>query len=91
MKKMYGKYKKNLEVVGIACGDTEDVWKKCVANNELPWTNLLNGNGENNVPELYAVKGYPTKIILDKEGRILKTVIGESPEFYTFIDSLMTK
>lgn len=91
MKKMYGKYKKNLEVVGIACGDTEDVWKKCVANNELPWTNLLNGNGENNVPELYAVKGYPTKIILDKEGRILKTVIGESLEFYTFIDSLMTK
>ena len=91
MKKMYGKYKKNLEVVGIACGDTEDVWKKCVAKNELPWTNLLNGEGENNIPDIYAVKGYPTKIILDKEGRILKTVIGESPEFYTFIDSLMTK
>ena len=39
----------------------------------------------------YAVKGYPTKIILDPEGRILKTIIGESPEFYTYIDSLMMK
>ncbi len=91
MKKMYGKYKKQLEVVGIACGDTEEVWKKCVAQNNLPWTNLLNGEGENNVPDNYAIKGYPTKIILDKEGRILRTVIGESPEFYTFIDSLMTR
>lgn len=91
MKKMYNKYKKHLEIVGIACGDTEDVWKKCVAQNNLPWTNLLNGEGENNVPANYAIKGYPTKIILDKEGRILKTVLGESPEFYTFIDSLMTK
>lgn len=91
MKKMYAKYKKQLEIVGIACGDTEDVWKKCVAQNELPWVNLLNGEGDNNIPNNYAVKGYPTKIILDKEGRILKTVLGESPEFYTFIDSLMTK
>ena len=91
MKKMYAKYNKQLEVVGIACGDTEDVWKKCVANNELPWTNLLNGEGENNIPDVYAVKGYPTKVIIDKEGRIIKTVIGESPEFYTIIDSLMTK
>ena len=39
----------------------------------------------------YAIKGYPTKIVLDPEGRILKTVIGESPEFYTYIDSLMAK
>lgn len=91
MKQMYKKYSKQLEIVGIACGDTEEVWKKCVAENELPWLNLLNGSGENSVPDKYAVKGYPTKIILDKEGRILKTVLGESPQFYKFIDSLMKK
>jgi hypothetical protein len=41
------------------------------------------------VSSLYAVTGYPTKVILDPEGRILKTILGESPEFYTFVDSLM--
>ena len=89
MKKMYAKYSQRLEVVGIACGDSEEAWKKCVAEKALPWTNLLNGKDDADVSSLYAVKGYPTKIILDPEGRILKTILGESPEFYTYVDSLM--
>ena len=89
MKEMYAKYSQRLEVVGIACGDTEEAWKKCVAEKALPWTNLLNGKDDADVSAMYAVKGYPTKIILDPEGRILKTILGESPEFYTFVDSLM--
>ena len=91
MKKMYGKYKKHLEVVGIACGDTPDVWKKSVATNQLPWINLINGTGDSDIPSNYAVKGYPTKVIIDKDGRIVKTVVGESPTFYECIDSLMAK
>ena len=89
MKEMYAKYSQRLEVVGIACGDTEEAWKKCVAEKALPWTNLLNGKDDADVSAMYAVKGYPTKIILDPEGHILKTILGESPEFYTFVDSLM--
>ena len=91
MKKMYSKYQKKLEVVGIACRDTEEVWKKSVADNQLPWTNLINGSGDNDLSTKYAIKGYPTKIILDPEGKIVKTILGESPDFYTTIDSLMTK
>lgn len=91
MKKMYAKYNNRLEVVGISCRDTEEVWKKSVADHALPWTNLLNGSGDADMSARYAVKGYPTKIILDPEGRILKTIIGESPEFYTYVDSLMMK
>lgn len=89
MKEMYAKYKQRLEVVGIACGDSEEAWKKCVAEKALPWTNLLNGAGDADVSSLYAVTGYPTKVILDPEGRILKTILGESTEFYTYVDSLM--
>lgn len=89
MKEMYAKYSHRLEVVGIACGDTGEAWKKFVAEKSLPWTNLLNGKDDANVSAMYAVKGYPTKIILDPEGRILKTILGESPEFYTYVDSLM--
>ena len=91
MKKMYSKYSNRIEVIGIACRDTEEAWRSCVEENELPWTNLINSDGENSVPERYAVSGYPTKIIIDTEGRILKTVVGESPEFYSYIDSIMGK
>ena len=89
MKDMYAKYSQRLEVVGIACGDTEEAWKKCVADKALPWTNVLNATGEADVSAMYAVKGYPTKIVLDTDGRILKTILGESPEFYSYVDSLM--
>jgi peroxiredoxin len=89
MKEMYAKYSQRLEVVGIACGDSEETWKKFVTEKTLPWANLLNGKGDADVSSLYAVKGYPTKIILDPEGRILKTILGESPEFYAYVDSLM--
>ena len=30
----------------------------------------------------YAVEGYPTKIVIDPEGRIAARFVGESEEFY---------
>ena len=89
MKKMYSKYQNKLEIVGVACGDKEDVWKKCIAENDLNWTNLIMLDGDENIPEMYSVKGFPTKVIIDPEGYIVKTVVGESQEFYTFVDGLM--
>lgn len=91
MKKMYSKYSDRLEIVGVACGDKENVWKKCISENEMNWTNLIMLECDANIPQMYSVKGYPTKVIIDPEGRVIKTVVGESPEFYTFIDELMKK
>ena len=89
MKKMYSKYKNRLEVVGIACSDSEDVWKKSIKDYNLEWTNLIILDGDVNVPELYSVEGLPTKVIIDPNGNIVRTVKGESAEFYTFIDEIM--
>ena len=38
---------------------------------------------------MYGIEGYPTKIVLDKEGKIAKVVVGEDPAFYTYLDSLL--
>ena len=89
MKKMYSKYNNRLEVVGVACGDNEEVWKEFIKKNSLKWTNLIILDGDVNVPEMYSVKGLPTKVIIDPEGNIVKTVVGESSDFYTFVDELM--
>lgn len=87
MKEAYGKYKSKVEFVGIACRDSEEDWKQAVAQYELPWINVFNA-GEPDVAADYAVQGYPTKIVIDKKGNIAKVVVGEDPEFYTYLEGL---
>ena len=88
MKKAYEKHKAKVEFVGIDCNDTEEKWKKAVADNQLPWMHVRN-EGEPDVATMYAIQGYPTKIIVDPEGKINKVVVGEDPEFYTYLDDLL--
>ena len=88
MKEAYAKYKGKVEFVGIACRDTEEKWKAATAKYELPWISLLNPAG-NDLVKVYQVEGFPTKIIIDPKGNIAKIVLGEDPEFYTYLDSLM--
>lgn len=88
MKKYYTKYKDKVEFLGIACGDTEKKWKEAVAKHEVPWLNVLNEKGDKDVSVVYAITGYPTKIVVDPQGKIANVVVGESPKFYTYLDEL---
>lgn len=87
MKKYYEKYSSKLEILGMDCNDTEAKWKDAVAKNELPWKHVYVPRNSD-VPTKYAISGFPTKIILDPQGKIVKTIVGESPEFYTTLDNL---
>ncbi len=90
MKEMYSKYSSKLEIVGVACRDSKAKWEEALAQYQLPWINVLN-NDEADLSTRYAVKGYPTKCIIDPKGNIVKIVLGEDPAFYTFMDELMKK
>ena len=87
MKKYYEKYKGKFEIVGVDCNDSEAKWKAAVEKHQLPWIHVKN-EGKDLTPEKYAVTGYPTKVILNPDGTINKTIIGEDPEFYKYLDSL---
>lgn len=92
MKQVYKDAKGKIEIVSIDCGDTEAVWKDAIKSHELPWLHAYNPDGTGaGVPLTYAVSGYPTKIILNPDGTINKTIVGEDPEFYTYIRSLVGK
>ena len=54
MKEYYARYHDRLEIVGIACRDAEERWRQAVAQNRLPWTNVLNTD-DPDVGLLYAV------------------------------------
>ena len=90
MKKMYEKYKNKLEIVGVDCRDTEARWKAAVKKHQLPWINVTSMTNKNeDLVSTFNVNGFPTKVILSPEGKIVRAVVGESPEFYELIDRLM--
>lgn len=91
MKEYYAKYKDRMEIVGVDCGDTEAAWKAAVEKYELPWTHVYNPKGMGDITGLYQIQGFPTKIIVGKDGEVVKTVIGEDLAFYTALDEIMKK
>ena len=92
MKEYYAKYKGKLEILGIDCNETQEKWKAAVAKHGLPWLHVYNPRGaKNDVCQTYAINGFPTKIIIGADGKIVKTIVGEDPEFYTILDSLFEK
>lgn len=88
MKKYYEKYASKLEILGIDCNDSEEKWKAAVAENKLPWKHVYNPK-DSELLTTYAIEGFPTKIVLDAEGKIVKTIVGEDPAFYTLLDELL--
>ena len=90
MKEYYAKYKGKLEILGIDCNDTEQKWRDAVKKHELPWLHVRN-EGNPDVTVLYGISGFPTKIVVDAEGKISKVVVGDSEDFYTYLDQLLGK
>ncbi|QTD37951.1 redoxin domain-containing protein [Polaribacter batillariae] len=90
MKKHFEKYKNRIEFIGIACNDTETKWRNAVNEHELKWKNLFNDNEiDKDVSVKYAIKGYPTKIIINSSGIIEGIFNGEGEYFYNRLDELM--
>ncbi len=87
MKEYYAKYNSKMEILGVDCNDTDQKWKDAVAKYELPWKHVYHPN-DGTVTASYAVRGYPTKIVVDPEGKIAKVIVGEDPAFYTYLDEL---
>ncbi len=91
MKKYYEKYKGKLEILGVNYGDTHAVWKQTVEEQKLPWKHVKMGKADQKLLTDYAVQGFPTKIIISPQGKIIRTIVGEDPEFYTLLDQLLGK
>ena len=87
MKRYYEKYSGKFEIIGIDCNDPVEKWKAAVAAYDMPWKHVYNPKGSR-LAQQYGVQGYPTKIIIDPQGRVDKVVVGEDPAFYKYLDEL---
>ena len=92
MKEAYEKHKDKCEFVSIDCAESRDAWLEGLGKYQLPWINLYNPTDSSpleDVSVMYAVKDYPTKIIITPNGLIHKIYIGESAEFYAELDKIV--
>ena len=87
MKEYYEKYQGKFEILGIDCNDTEEAWRAAVEKHQLPWLHVYNAKDPKLLKE-YGIRGFPTKIVVAPDGKIIKTVVGEDPAFYEYLDQL---
>lgn len=83
---------KGVEFINIASEGKSykrDKWLSAIKEDGLVWTQILNEEGidQYDVVDLFNIPGFPTKILLDKEGKILVIDIGGSDK----IDAALTQ
>lgn len=79
LKEIDEKYgKQGLVIIGIAYERTQDktAWIKAIKQDGLPWTQILNDEGTLNVVDLYGVKAFPTKVLIDRDGNVVMRTEG---------------
>lgn len=91
LKEVYSKYKnKGFEIVGISLEPGPELekanqtWKKAIAEDKISWIHLLNNEnaGKFDAVKAFGVGVFPTKILLDTEGKeIARYTGGASKDF----------
>ena len=78
LKELYKQYKeRGFDIIGIAAdNDTQDAWKKAIEKDDLPWHHILLGD----LDKKYNIRSYPTKILIDKNGKIIGRYGSEEAE-----------
>ncbi|PKQ63931.1 hypothetical protein BZG02_07930 [Labilibaculum filiforme] len=89
MKKFRDAHADRLQIVGVAKDDNLEKVQKCMEKKEMNWPNILVGKDDQDFVAKYNVQGYPTKILLDRSGKILLRSVGEGEEFYQEVEKLI--
>ncbi len=82
LKEAYRKYGDKIVIIGIDCNESEAEWKEGLKEHKLPWLQLYNGN-DRELYTAYNIEGFPTKAIINPEGKLVDLTTGEDPSFFT--------
>jgi|GEM_PF-972468 len=100
LRKLYAEYKnKGFEIFGVASerGTPEENYKKwttALDQDQMTWVNVLAEKGEKDkpsIPNQYSVNAYPTKILINKDGLIVKKFVGSGEANAQELDRLVEK
>ena len=83
LKEAYKEYGDKLVILGVDCNDSPEAWREAVKRFELPWVNVYNDQQDGALLKAYGVQGFPTKGIVNPEGKLVDLTTGEDPSFFT--------
>ncbi len=93
MKEQWSELKdRDVVFLSIACNDSKDAWLGALQKYSLPWVNVWSDPDTPSaqaVQTIYGVQGYPTKLVIDPQGKIALIVVGEDPTFYNQLRALL--
>ena len=88
LKVVYERYReRGFEIIGISNeavsgtkskAEQTDRWKKAVEEDGIPWKQILYDPTINDIVKTYDINGYPTKILIDAQGKIVLRLLGVS-------------
>ena len=81
MKRFHKKHREELVIISVDCHDEERAWKEIVEDYKLKWTQVRDTK-ENSLAEKYGVSVFPTKFLIDPDGKILFRLNGENKQFF---------
>ncbi len=91
MKEYYLTHKDQLQIVGIASERSSKPWKAFLTTNDYPWPQLYNDENVEDFVVKFNVQGFPTKIIIDPQGKIIKRVVGNEIHFADLMSEFLEK
>lgn len=88
LKDLYAKYQsKGLEIIGVsnemASGNRpkqqqEELWRTAIKEDGINWLHVLYDPAIADLVKEYDINGYPTKFLIDREGKFLMRILGTS-------------
>lgn len=99
LKKLYAEYKsRGFEIFGVSneMGKPEENYKKwttAMDEDKMEWINVLNdknkGEKSDGVLGKYSVNAFPTKVLIDENGKILKRFVGSGLKSQELLDEIL--
>jgi thiol-disulfide isomerase/thioredoxin len=97
LKDLYKKYNsKGFEVIGISnelANSTRDkkaqdiAWRKAIKEDGLPWAQILYDPAILDVVKDYDINGYPTKFLIDQNGKFIMRILGNSEKLHAELEA----
>jgi len=101
LKELYAKYKsKGLEIIGISneafsAGKTKqqqiDSWKTAIKEDGIDWLHVLNEAEINDLAKSHDINGYPTKFLIDRNGKFILKILGTSEAQHKTLEKKMAE
>ena len=89
VKEYADKYTDKLTVLGINSGDSKEKMVNFLKEKGYDWQQVQSGKDTDNLVLKFNVAGFPTKFIIDPEGKIIQRYLGSGEKAFEKLDELL--